>query len=99
MTVFWVSIDMGKSNSSEFVGRAMGMPMSLGCLRLIWLMQMMCYSIGYRHTSEAALFMLVFYCWGSFINCLLVVNMLSILVQGSCKGLVFQELESMWIGH
>ena len=99
MTILWVSMDIGKCISSEFVGMEMGLLMTLGCLRLIWSIHPMCYSIGYRHTSEDALSMLVFCCLGSFINCLLTVNVLSILVQGSFKDLVFWGLESLWVGH
>ena len=68
MTVLWVSLDVGKGVSSEFIGGAMGLLMTLGCRRLIWSMHQMCYSIGFRHTSYAALSMLVFYCLGGFVQ-------------------------------
>ena len=93
MTIVWVSMDMGKGISSKFVGGAMGLLMTLNCLRLIWSMHHIYYSVDYSHVSEAALSMLVFCCLDAFINCLL------ILVWGSCKGLVFQELESMCVSH
>ena len=99
LTVLLVSVDVGKSVSSEFIGGAMGLLMTPGCLRLIWSMHLMYYSIDYRHISEAALSMLVLCCLGGFVNCILIANALSILVQGSCKGLVFWELGNMWVGH
>ena len=62
-------------------------------------MHLMCCSVSYRYISEAALSVLVFCCLGVFINNLLVANVSSILVQGSYKGLLFGELESMEVGH
>ena len=99
MTTLWVIVDMGKVVSSEFIGRAMGLPMTLGYLRLILSMHPMCYSIGYKYVSEATLYILVFYCLGSFINCLFITNALSTLMPGSYKGLVFQELQRMWVSY
>ena len=72
-------MDMGKSICLEFVGEAIGLPMTLDCLRLIWLMHLICYSIGYRHASEAALSILVFYWLGGFINCLPIANAFDVL--------------------
>ena len=99
LSALWVSVDVGKGISSEFVGGAMVLLMTYGCLRMIWSMHPIYYSISYSYVSEAALPMLVFFCFSSFINCLLFVNVGSILVWGSCKGLMFWELESMWVGH
>ena len=73
--------------------------MTLSFLWLICSMHLMCFSIAYRHTSEPTLYILVFCYLGSFINYLLVTNALSFLVQGSCKGLVFLELEITWVRH
>ena len=95
LTILWVSMDMGKGIIFEFTGGAMGLPMTLGCQRMIWSIHPICCNIGYRHTSEAVMSMLVFYYLGGFINCLLIANMLSILVQKSYKGLVFWELDSI----
>ena len=80
MTILGVSVDVGKDISSELIGRAMGLPMTLGCMRLIWQMHPMFYGVGYRHTSEDTLFMLVFYCLGGFINSFFIANGLNILV-------------------
>ena len=80
MTILAVSVDVGKDISSEMFGRAMGLRMTFGCMRLIWPMHPMFYSVDYQHTSEDALFMLVFYCLGGFINSLFIANALNILV-------------------
>ena len=68
LTILWFSMDMGKGFTSEFVGGAMGLLMTLGCLRLIWSMHLICHSIGYRHVSEVFLSMLGFFCLDGFIN-------------------------------
>ena len=99
LTILWLCVDMGKDISSKFVGEAMVLPITLACLRLIGSMHPMYYSVAYGHASEALLSMLVFCCLGGFIKCLLVENVLIILVWRSYKGLVFWELESMWVSH
>ena len=99
LTIFWVSMEISKGASSEFICGAKRLLMTFGCLRLIFSMHSMCYSIGYRYASESALSMLVFYYLGGFINCLLIANALSILVLGSCYSLLFWQLKIMWVGH
>ena len=63
LTILWVSMNMGKSITSEFISEAMGLLMTLGYLRLFWSTHPMYYRVSYRHVSEAALSMLLFFFW------------------------------------